>query len=104
MGNKLYIGNLATGTTEATLTETFAKCGTVTSARIISDRGTGVSKGFGFVEMSSDAEAAKGIAEVHGRELDGQSLVVNEARPKNPRPALNTDDHPGGLNGNRGRY
>ena len=85
MGNKLYVGNLPFSATEAELTEMFSQCGTVDSVRLITDRDTGRSKGFGFVEMSNDEEAQKGIAEFSGKELNGRALTVNEARPQAPR-------------------
>lgn len=85
MGNKLYVGNLPFSATEASLTDMFSKVGSVDSATLITDRDTGRSKGFGFVEMSTEDEAQKAIAELNGKELDGRTLTVNEARPKEPR-------------------
>lgn len=85
MGNKLYVGNLPFSATEAELNEMFSRCGTVDSVRLITDRDTGRSKGFAFVEMSSSEEAERSIAEFAGRELEGRALTVNEARPKAPR-------------------
>lgn len=82
MGKKLYVGNLAFSATEGEITELFSKFGTVDSCRIISDRDTGRSKGFGFVEMSSDEEAEKAISSLDGQELGGRALKVNEARPQ----------------------
>jgi RNA recognition motif-containing protein len=82
MGKKLYVGNLAYAVTDSDLQEMFAAHGTVTSAQIIMDRDTGRSKGFGFVEMGTDAEAQAAIAALNGQERDGRSLTVNEARPK----------------------
>jgi RNA recognition motif-containing protein len=82
MGKKLYVGNLAYAVTDSDLQQMFAAHGTVQSAQIIMDRDTGRSKGFGFVEMSSDAEAQAAIAALNGQERDGRSLTVNEARPK----------------------
>ena len=81
MGNKLYVGNLPFSATEAELTEAFSQCGTVTSAKIITDRETGRSKGFGFVEMSTDAEASDAITKFNGADYDG--------RPVPPHLALN---------------
>ena len=85
MAKKLYVGGLSYNTTDATLKDTFAAIGAVTSATIIMDKMTGRSKGFGFVEMESDEDAAKAIAEINGKELDGRTLTVNEARPMEPR-------------------
>jgi cold-inducible RNA-binding protein len=82
MGNKLYVGNLSYSTTDDSLRQRFAACGTVTSAKVMTDRDTGRSKGFGFVEMSTDAEAQAAIRELHGQSVDGRALVVNEARPR----------------------
>lgn len=86
MAQKLYVGNLSYGTTDDSLREAFAEAGSVASATVITDRATGRSKGFGFVEMSSDADAEKAIAMWNGKDLDGRTLVVNEARPFEPRP------------------
>ena len=85
MAKKLYVGNLPYGLTEDGLREAFSKAGTVTTATIITDRATGQSKGFGFVEMSSDEEAAEAIKQLDGQELEGRRLKVNEARPLAPR-------------------
>src|ERR1700704_4506531 len=85
MGKKLYVGNLTFGTTDQMLIDTFSQCGTVESAKIIMDRDTGRSKGFGFVEMSSDAEAANAISKFNGADYDGRAMTVNEARPMAPR-------------------
>ena len=85
MGKKLYVGNLSYNMDSSTLNELFAQHGTVQSAEIISDRDTGRSKGFGFVEMSSEDEAQAAIAAMNGKEVDGRSLTVNEAKPKEPR-------------------
>ena len=86
MAKKLYVGGLSYDTTEDALKETFSQAGTVESATIITDRTTGRSKGFGFVEMSSDEEAKKAIEILNGKELDGRNITVNEARPMEPRP------------------
>jgi RNA recognition motif-containing protein len=98
MGKKLYVGNLSFSATDQTLSETFAQCGTVESAKIIMDRDSGRSKGFGFVEMSTDAEAANAIAKFNGTEQDGRAMTVNEARPMVPR-----DGGRGGASQDRGR-
>ena len=85
MAKKLYVGGLSYDTTEATLKETFAEAGTVESATIIIDKMTNRSKGFGFVEMSTDEEAQKAIEMFDGKELDGRTVKVNEAKPMEPR-------------------
>lgn len=100
MGNKIYVGNLPFSATSESLNELFAKFGTVTSAKIVSDRDTGRSKGFGFVEMSSDDEAAAAIDKLNGSDMGGRSLVVNEARPMEPR----TGGFGGGRGGDRGGF
>lgn len=82
MGRKLYVGNLTYGVTNAALEQMFAAHGTVESAQVIMDRETGRSKGFGFVEMKTDQEAQAAIAGLNGKEMEGRSLTVNEARPK----------------------
>lgn len=85
MGKKLYVGNLPFSATDQILADTFAQCGTVESAKIISDRDTGRSKGFGFVEMSTEAEAADAISKFNGADYDGRAMTVNEAKPMAPR-------------------
>ena len=85
MGKKLYVGNLPYSADQQMLEETFSQCGTVDSANVIMDRDTGQSRGFGFVEMSSDSEAQKAIEELNGFNLGGRELRVNEAKPKAPR-------------------
>jgi RNA recognition motif-containing protein len=82
MGNKLYVGNLGYSATDADLMQLFSAHGTVQSAQVINDRDTGRSKGFGFVEMNSSAEAEAAIAALNGKEHDGRALKVNEAKPK----------------------
>jgi RNA recognition motif. (a.k.a. RRM, RBD, or RNP domain) len=86
MGNKLYVGNLAYSVRDESLQSAFSEFGTVTSAKVMMDRETGRSKGFGFVEMGSDAEAQAAINGMNGQALDGRPLVVNEARPREERP------------------
>jgi len=86
MAKKLYVGNLSYGRTDASLRELFAQSGTVESATSITDRMSGRSKGFGFVEMSSDKEAQAAIDTFNGKEIDGRKLTVNEARPREERP------------------
>ncbi len=85
MGKKLYVGNLPYSATDQSLAETFSQCGTVDSARIIMDRDSGRSKGFGFVEMSTDEEAAEAISRFNGQQLDGRPMTVSEAKPQAPR-------------------
>ena len=105
MAKKLYVGGLSYDTTENALKEMFAKAGTVESATVITDRMSGRSKGFGFVEMSSDEEAQKAIETFNGKELDGRSLTVNEARPMEDRPKRDFDrGGRGGFGGGRNRY
>lgn len=87
MAMKLYVGGLAYSVTEAELQAAFAEHGTVTSAAVIKDRDSGQSKGFGFVEMSDDAEAKAAMEAMNGTELSGRSLTVNEARPQADRGA-----------------
>ncbi|MEK6706413.1 MAG: RNA-binding protein [Bdellovibrionota bacterium] len=96
MGKKLYVGNLPFSATEQALTDTFAQYGTVESVKIITDRDTGRSKGFAFVEMSSDAEAANAIQKLNGIDYEGRAMTVNEARPMVPR------ENRGGFGGGRG--
>jgi RNA recognition motif-containing protein len=85
MGRKLYVGNLGYNVTNSDLEKIFEPHGTVQSAQVIMDRDTGRSKGFGFVEMGTDQEAQAAIAAVNGKEVDGRSLTVNEARPREDR-------------------
>lgn len=100
MGRKLYVGNLPYSVTEQTLRETFGQCGTVDSVTMITDRDTGRSKGFGFVEMSSDSEAQKAIQELNGSTLEDRQIKVNEAKPKAPRGGRSD----GGYGGDRNRW
>ena len=86
MGSKLYVGNLSYNTTGSDLEQLFAQHGSVTSAEVIQDRDTGRSKGFGFVQMGSDAEAQAAIAALNGQQHDGRALTVNEAKPREDRP------------------
>jgi RNA recognition motif-containing protein len=85
MGKKLYVGNLSFSLTDGTLADAFAPYGTVESARIITDRDSGRSKGFGFVEMGNDQEAEKAIQALNGQVVEGRPITVNEARPQAPR-------------------
>lgn len=86
MGKKLYVGNMSYSVDSAALEQLFQAYGTVESAQVITDRATGRSKGFGFVEMSSDAEAQAAIDALNGKESDGRALTVNEAKPREDRP------------------
>ena len=86
MGNKLYVGNLPYSFRDEDLQQTFSQFGSVNSAKVMMERDTGRSKGFGFVEMGSDAEAQSAIQGVHGQSFGGRDLVVNEARPMEARP------------------
>lgn len=85
MGKKLYVGNVPFSATEGTLIEWFSPFGNVETATVITDRASGRSKGFGFVEFSSDDEADRAINEMNGKEMEGRALTVNEARPMEPR-------------------
>ncbi|CAN7667826.1 MULTISPECIES: RNA recognition motif domain-containing protein [unclassified Variovorax] len=96
MGKKLYVGNLAYSVRDDTLEQAFGQYGSVASAKVMMERDSGRSKGFGFVEMSSDAEALAAIEGLNGQSLEGRSLTVNEARPMEPRS-------PGGFGGGGGR-
>jgi RNA recognition motif-containing protein len=99
MGKKLYVGNLTYEVADSDLTKMFEPFGTVESAQIIMDRDTGRSKGFGFVEMKTDAEAKAAIAELNGKEVNGRALTVNEARPK-----AEGGGRSGGSGGGRGSF
>ena len=102
MGKKLYVGNLPFSATDQILVDTFTQCGKVESAKIIMDRETGRSKGFGFVEMSTEAEAVEVINKFNGADYDGRAMTVNEAKPMVPR---DNRDAPGGFGGGgRSRY
>lgn len=99
MGRKLYVGNLPYSTTESSLRDAFSASGTVDSVSLITDRDTGQSKGFGFVEMGTDAEAQSAIQAMNGQMLDGRQIKVNEAKPREARPGGGG----GGGGGGRGR-
>ncbi len=101
MGKKLYVGNLPYSATEQVLIDSFAQFGNVESAKIITDRDTGRSKGFAFVEMSTDQEAADAIAKLNGADYEGRNLTVNEARPMEPRAPR--EGGRGGFGGGGGR-
>jgi RNA recognition motif-containing protein len=102
MGKKLYVGNLTYGVTDSDLEKMFAPHGTVQSAQVIMDRETGRSKGFGFVEMGSDQEAQAAIAALSGKEVDGRSLTVNEAKPREDRGGGGRGGYGGGRGGSGG--
>lgn len=97
MGKKLYVGNLPFTVTDQGLVDAFSECGTVESAKIITDRDSGRSKGFGFVEMSSDEEAQEAISKFNGADWEGRPMTVNEAKPMAPR------ENRGGFGGGGGR-
>lgn len=101
MATKLFVGSLPYSTTDDELQELFAPLGTVVSAKVIFDRDTNRSKGFGFVEMSSDEEAKAAIDKLNGTDLGGRSLIVNEARPQAPRENRSFGGDGGGYNRNR---
>ena len=101
MGKKLYVGNLTYGVTDAELQQMFEAHGTVASAQVIMDRDTGRSKGFGFVEMGSDAEAQAAIGALNGKDSGGRALTVNEAKP---REGGGGRGGPGGRSGGGGGY
>ena len=102
MGNKLYVGNLAYSVRDDSLHQAFSQFGAVTSAKVMMDRDTGRSKGFGFVEMGSDAEAQAAINGMNGQALEGRAVVVNEARPREERPGGFGGGGRGGYGGGGG--
>lgn len=102
MGKKLYCGNLSYGVTSSDLERMFGEFGTVESAQVIADRDTGRSKGFGFVEMSNDAEAQAAITGLNETEHDGRALTVNEARPREERGGGGRGGYGGGRGGGGG--
>jgi len=104
MGNKLYVGNLSYSVRDEDLQQHFAAFGAVSSAKVMMDRDTGRSKGFGFVEMGSPAEAQAAITALHGQSVGGRALVVNEARPKEDRGFGGSGGGGGGFGGGRNRY
>ena len=103
MGKKLYVGNLSYDTSDSKLQEMFEEYGAVQSAQVIMDRDTGRSKGFGFVEMSSDQEAQAAITGLNGKEAGGRSLTVNEAKPREDRGGGRSGGGRGGYGGGGGR-
>ena len=105
MGNKLYVGNLPYSVRDSDLEQAFGQFGSVTSAKVMMERDTGRSKGFGFVEMGSDAEAQAAIQGMNGQPLGGRGIVVNEARPMEPRPPRGGGGYGGGgRSGGGGGY
>jgi RNA recognition motif-containing protein len=107
MGRKLHVGNLPYSANQQILQDKFSQCGKVVSVNVITDRDTGQSKGFAFVEMSSDSEAQKAIQELNGASLDGREIKVSEARPKAPRDNRGGGGghgHGGGGRGGGGGY
>ncbi|OGP19724.1 MAG: RNA-binding protein [Deltaproteobacteria bacterium GWA2_57_13] len=104
MSNKLYVGGLPYSVTEGQLQEIFTAHGTVESAKVISDKFTGQSRGFGFVEMSSGGEAQKAIQALNGTQLDGRTLVVNEAKPMERRDGGGGGGGRGNRDGGRNRW
>jgi RNA recognition motif-containing protein len=102
MGNKLYVGNLAYSVRDEELQQAFSAYGTVSSAKVMMDRETGRSKGFGFVEMGTDAEAQAAINGMNGQSLSGRAVVVNEARPREERPGGFRSPYGGGGGGGAG--
>ena len=102
MGNKLYVGNLPYSFRDDDLQQAFSQHGTVSSAKVMMERDTGRSKGFGFVEMGSDAEAQTAINAMNGQQFGGRGLVVNEARPMEPRPPRSGGGGFGGGGGGGG--
>lgn len=102
MGKKLYVGNLPFSATDQILMDTFSQCGKVESAKIIMDRDTGRSKGFGFVEMSTETEATDAITKFNGADYDGRAMTVNEAKPMAPRE--NRGGFSGGNRESRGGF
>jgi RNA recognition motif-containing protein len=104
MGKKLYVGNLPYSATDASLSDAFAQCGTVESSKIITDRDTGRSKGFGFVEMSTEAEAQTAISKLNGTDWEGRALTVNEAKPMAPRENRGFGGGGGGGGGGGNRW
>ncbi len=103
MGKKLYVGSLSYDTTDESLKEAFSRAGTVESANVITDKMSGRSRGFGFVEMATDEEAQKAIETLNGQEVDGRKVTVNEARPMTDRPPRRPGGGGGGFSRGGGR-
>jgi RNA recognition motif-containing protein len=104
MSSKIYVGGLPYATTDAQLQEIFSAHGTVESARVITDKFTGRSRGFGFVEMASQEEAQRAIQALNGTDLDGRNLTVNEARPQEKRSGFGGGGERRGGGGGRNRW
>src|SRR3990172_7982482 len=102
MGTKLFVGNLSFNTNEGDILELFKQAGNVTSCELIMDKFTSKSRGFAFVQMGSQEEATKAIAQFNGKELDGRALTVNEAKPREERPRGSFGGGGGGDRGDRG--
>lgn len=101
LNKKLYVGSLPFSTTEEELHELFASYGAIASVRIVTDKFTGMSKGFGFVEMETQEDAQKAIEALNGKAFNGRTLIVNEARPEQPRPPRGER---GSFRGDRGGF
>ena len=99
MSKKLFVGSLAWGTTDDTLQAHFAQCGTVASAKVVTDRDSGRSRGFGFVEFDDDKEADAAVEKLNNSDLDGRTITVNEARPKEDKPRRDFGGNGGGGGG-----
>lgn len=99
MSKKLFVGSLAWGTTDDSLQAHFAQCGTVASAKVVTDRDSGRSRGFGFVEFDDDKEADAAVEKLNGSDLDGRQITVNEARPREDRPRREFSGDRGGNGG-----
>ena len=102
MGTKLYVGGLPYSTTEQQLSELFSQHGSVTSAKVITDKFTGQSRGFGFVELATGEEAQKAITALNGTQMDGRTITVNEAKPQEKRTGGGSGGYGGGDRGGRG--
>ena len=104
MGNNLFVGNLPYDVDDAQLSEVFSQAGTVTSAHVVTDKFSGQSRGYGFVEMSSDAEAAQAVTMLNGRDLRGRAMTVNEARPREERGGFRSGGGGRSYGGGGGGY
>jgi RNA recognition motif-containing protein len=104
MATKLFVGSLSYNVDDTQLRDFFAAIGEVTSANVITDRDSGQSKGFGFVEMSSDTDAQEAIKQLNGKDLDGRSIIVNVAKPREERPQGQGSYRGGSNNNSRGGY
>ncbi len=102
MGNHLFVGNLPYDVDDAQLMQIFSQIGTVTSAHVVTDKFSGQSRGYGFVEMSTDAEAAQAVAALNGQDLKGRAMTVNEARPREERSNYRGGGRGGSYGGGRG--